>query len=164
MQSSHYFFPKFIVLLLVLFFIELLSITQQNIILPWTEFLANLSSALVRFFDSNAVAQGILLRDSVSGFAVSIQPGCNGIEAAIVLIAAMAAFPATIKQKISGIMIGFVAIQALNVLRIISLFYLGQWNMILFEWAHLYIWQALIMLDVFIVFILWIKFIQVKDV
>jgi len=36
--------------------------------------------------------------------------------------------------------------------------------MILFEWAHLYIWQALIMLDVFIVFILWIKFIQVKDV
>ena len=32
--------------------------------------------------------------------------------------------------------------------------------MMLFEWAHLYIWQALIMLDVFIVFILWIKYIQ----
>lgn len=40
----------------------------------------------------------------------------------------------------------------------ISLFYLGQWNMTTFEWAYLYLWQALIMLDVFIVFLLWLKF------
>jgi exosortase/archaeosortase family protein len=48
-------------------------------------------------------------------------------------------------------------VQGLNVVRIISLFYLGQWNMTAFEWAHLYIWQALIMLDVLIVWLIWVR-------
>lgn len=159
-NSSKYFFLIFISVLLILFFIELLSITQQAIIIPWTEFLASMSSGLVSFFDANAISTGILLQDRISGFAVSIQPGCNGIEPAIVLIAAITAYPSTIMQKVGGILVGFIAVQALNVIRIISLFYLGQWNMTFFEWAHLYVWQVLIMLDVFIVFILWIKYIQ----
>jgi hypothetical protein len=27
-----------------------------------------------------------------------------------------------------------------------------------FEWAHLYVWQALIMLDVLIVWVIWVRF------
>jgi exosortase/archaeosortase family protein len=50
-----------------------------------------------------------------------------------------------------------VAIQVLNLARIVSLFYLGQWDMKWFEWAHLYLWQALIMLDALIVWMLWIR-------
>ena len=46
----------------------------------------------------------------------------------------------------------------MNLLRIISLFYLGQWSETLFDWAHLYIWQALIMLDALIVFLVWIRY------
>ncbi len=52
---------------------------------------------------------------------------------------------------------GIVAVQGLNVVRVISLFYLGQWNMQVFEWAHLYVWQALIMLDVLIVWLIWVR-------
>ena len=47
-----------------------------------------------------------------------------------------------------GIVAGLAAVQALNVVRVVSLFYLGQWDTSAFEWAHLYLWQALIMLDV----------------
>jgi hypothetical protein len=43
------------------------------------------------------------------------------------------------------------------VLRVISLFYLGRWNRDVFEWAHLYVWQALIMLDVLIVWVVWVR-------
>ena len=50
-----------------------------------------------------------------------------------------------------GLVAGVVAVQGLNIIRIISLFYLGQWNREVFEWAHLYVWQALIMLDVLVV-------------
>lgn len=42
-------------------------------------------------------------------------------------------------------------------LRVISLFYIGQWSVAVFEWAHLYLWQALIMLDVLIVWMIWIR-------
>ena len=77
-SSSKYFFLIFISVLLSLFFVELLSFTQQMIIIPWTEFLASMSSGIVSFFDTNAISNGILLQDKISGFAVSIQPGCNG--------------------------------------------------------------------------------------
>jgi exosortase/archaeosortase family protein len=56
-----------------------------------------------------------------------------------------------------GLAIGAAAIQSLNLLRVVSLFYLGQWNREWFEWAHLYAWQALIMLDAVIVWLLWIR-------
>ena len=95
-----------------------------------------------------------ILRDALD---VSIEAGCNGVEATLVLIAAILAFPSTWKQKLWGLGFGFVAVQGLNVVRIISLFYLGQWSMTAFEWAHLYIWQALIMLDVLIVWLIWVR-------
>ena len=41
--------------------------------------------------------------------------------------------------------------------RPISLFYLGQWSAALFELAHLYVWQALIMLDVLVVWLIWVR-------
>jgi exosortase H (IPTLxxWG-CTERM-specific) len=100
------------------------------------------------------------LFDSRSGFSVSIEAGCNGVEATIVLVAAMMAFPAGWRMKLLGIVIGFLAIQFMNLLRIISLYYLGQWNMQAFEWAHLYIWQSLIILDVLVVFLIWLRFIS----
>ena len=56
-----------------------------------------------------------------------------------------------------GMTLGFAAVQAVNLLRIISLYYLGQWNLPVFEFAHLYLWQALIMLDVLVVWLLWIR-------
>ena len=83
--------------------------------------------------------------------------GSNGIEAAIVLIAAMLAFPAPWKHRAVGVLAGLVAVQALNTVRVVSLFYLGQWSPTAFEWAHLYAWQALIMLDVLVVWLLWIR-------
>jgi exosortase H (IPTLxxWG-CTERM-specific) len=163
-NTSRHFILIFILLLLSLFSLELLNITQNNIIIPWTQFLATLSSSIVRLFDSHAIASGIILRDSQSGFAVSIQPGCNGIEAIIVLIAAILAYPSPKEAKFYGIILGFIAIQSLNVIRIISLFYLGQWNQTVFEWAHQYVWQALIMLDVLLVFIIWLRVLKKNQV
>jgi len=157
-RSPGMFFFLFISILLVLFAIELLSISQNYFIIPWTEFLANTSSKLVSWFDNDAVSQGIVLKNTVNGFAVAIQPGCNGVEAIIVLTAAIFSFPSSIKSKIIGMTTGFIAIQVLNIFRIISLFYIGQWDETVFNWAHSYIWQALIMLDVLVVFLIWLRY------
>ena len=53
---------------------------------------------------------------------MSIEAGCNGVEAAIVLIAGIVAFPASLQHKVIAILAGFVFVQALNIVRIISLF------------------------------------------
>jgi exosortase H (IPTLxxWG-CTERM-specific) len=94
---------------------------------------------------------------------VSIEAGCNGVEATIVLVAAMLAFPSSWAMKFWGIALGFLAVQGVNLLRIVSLFFIGQWNFKVFEFAHLYMWQALIMLDVLVVWLLWMRVVAKRD-
>ena len=147
----------FAVLLVGLLAAELTPPLQRAVVEPWTALLARASVALVTLFDSHAAASGKVILSTANGFAISIEAGCNGVEAAIVLISAMLAFPAPWKHRAIGILAGLLAVQVLNVVRVISLFYLGQWSTRAFEWAHLYVWQGLIMLDVLIVWLLWIR-------
>lgn len=151
------FFIIFIIILVSLFTAELTEPVQNAIVVPWTKVLTQLSAAIITLFDSNVLSFGKIIQNTTNDFAVSIEAGCNGIEAAIVLIAAMLAFPAPWKHRVVGILVGLFAVQSLNIVRVISLFYLGQWNMDAFNWAHLYLWQALIMLDVLIVWLVWIR-------
>lgn len=153
----------FITCLMVLFTVELLNPVQAAVIQPFTAFLAWIAASVVLPFDDSVISSGRILRDSASGFAVSIEAGCNGVEASIVLIAGVLAFPATWRQRIAAITLGFLAIQLLNVLRIVSLFYLGQWNFDIFEWTHLYLWPVLIMLDVLLVFALYLRWLSRSD-
>jgi len=151
------FFVTFVVMLAVLFGLELTPIAQKYFVVPWTDTLATVSAWLVTLFDPGVTATGNVLRSAANGFAVSIEAGCNGVEATLVLVAAMLAFPAPPAKKLTGLLIGIVAVQSLNIVRVVSLFYLGQWNYRAFEWAHLYVWQALIMLDVLIVWLVWVR-------
>ena len=155
------FFAWFVGLLVVLFLLELTPPVQRFFVIPWTNALASISTWLVTLFDPSVVASGNVMRNSVNGFAVAIEAGCNGVEAAIVLIAAMLAFPAPWRYRLVGIAIGIAAVQLLNIVRVISLFYIGQWDLEVFEWAHHYVWQALIMLDVLVVWLIWVRRIPV---
>ena len=157
------FFLIFLAVQAALFTAELTRPVQQAIVIPFTESIASLSAWLIKAFDSGVIAYSNIIRDQQSGFAVAIEAGCNGVEATIVLVASTLAMPAPWKLKLIGIGSGFLAIQGMNLLRIITLFYLGQWNKTAFDWAHLYIWQALIMLDVLIVFLIWLRFIPPKQ-
>ncbi len=151
------FLVVFVLLQALLFGAELTPWAQTWLVVPWTNALASLSTWLVTLFDPGVEAAGKVIRSTTNGFAVSIEAGCNGVEATIVLVAAMLAFPAPWKHRLIGLAVGFVAVQTLNVVRVISLFYLGQWNLAVFEFAHLYVWQALIMLDVLIVWLVWVR-------
>jgi len=151
------FFIIFSVLLVGLFTLELFQSAEKYIILPFTSMIADISVWIVKSFDDNVIAMGNVIRDSASGFGVRIERGCNGLEAVIILFSAIFAFPAPLKNKLIGFAIGFFAIQLLNLVRIISLFYLGQWNYTAFEWFHLYLWQALIILDALVVWLIWLR-------
>lgn len=151
------FIAVFVIVLAVLFGIEKLNPVQAAVIHPWTSFIAWLSAQMMTVFDPDVLSHGRILQSQLTGFGVSIESGCNGIEALIILIAGVVAFPAPWKLKLIGISAGCVAVQAVNVIRVISLYYLGKWDQEVFEFAHLYLWQALIMLDVLVVWLLWIR-------
>lgn len=149
----------FFLVLVVLFTLEMQTAVQTALIEPFTGILATISANIIMPFDDSVAAYGKILRFTNGQFAVSIEAGCNGVEASIVLVAAVLAFPAPWRARLAAIALGFLAVQALNIVRIISLFYLGHWNLDIFTWVHLYLWPALIMLDVLIVFIVYLRWV-----
>lgn len=61
------------------------------------------------------MAQGKVIWDPTSGFAVSIEAGCNGVEAGIILISAMLAYPASWSARLIGILLGNLTVQTLPI-------------------------------------------------
>ena len=96
----------FMLVLVGLFTIEMLSPVQAHVIVPFTTVLANISAAIILPFDSSVIAYGKVLQFGDNGFAVSIEAGCNGVEATIVLIAAVLAFPAPWRARLAVVGIG----------------------------------------------------------
>jgi len=151
------FFFLFIGVQLGLFALAQVALVKQYVVLPWTSLLTRACASIVTQFDANAAAMGKVLWNPATGQGVSIEPGCNGVEAYIILVAAIAAFPATWRDRLWGLVLGFAAIQGINVLRVISLFYLGQWSEAAFHLFHTYLWQGLIMLDVLVFWLVWAR-------
>ena len=149
----------FLVLILTLFALELYQPINKAVIVPFTSLLATVSSFIMQSFDADVMSQGVIISSkSNSANAVKIAAGCNGVEAVIILFAAIFAFPSKFMHKIYGFVLGFFGIQILNVVRIISLYYLLQWDKNWFDWFHLYLWQALIILDALVIWLLWLRY------
>ncbi len=146
----------YLLILAVLFWLETTPWAQSFTVGTWTQFLADFSGGLMHSFDGKVVVQGSDIRNGQTGYAVSIKAGCNGVEAAMILAAAILAYPAHWMQKLIGMILGVVAIQVLNIVRIISLYYLGEWSEKALNIAHLYVWPGLIILDALILFLIWI--------
>ena len=157
------FLLAFLALVMVLFLAELTSPAQFWLVEPWTNMIATAGAAVLRTFDPSVIADGKILRDASTGVGVSIEAGCNGVEACLILLSALLAYPARWWSKLVGVVLGFVAIQAANLARIVTLFYLADWSAAVFEFAHLYLWQALIMLDVLVVWLIWMRWVTARE-
>ncbi len=151
------FLAVFLGLLAVLFVAELTAPVQRHLVVPWTQAVASASGWFAAAIDPGTIVNGATLLDPASGFGVTIVAGCNGVEATLMLVAAMLAWPGSFRHKALGIVAGVAAIQGLNLVRVVSLYFLGRWNLAVFEFAHLYAWQLLIMLDALVVWLVWLR-------
>jgi len=124
----------------------------------FTRGLVNASAALVNILGGDVLANDAVLESRRTGFAVRMANGCNALHVLIVLCSAMLAFPASAKQKTKGLLAAVLVIQAINLVRFISLFYLGQYAPAWFDFAHLYFWESMIMLDSLVIFWIWAQF------
>ena len=126
---------------------------NDHVVEPFTGLIVRASAGVLRVLGEGTQASGTQI--SSPAFAVDVKNGCNGVEAMLLLVAAMLAFPATARQRLAGLALGMAAIQIANLIRVVSLFWLGVHHRSVFELFHAAIWQtALILLSV-VFFILW---------
>ena len=155
------FFIFFILIVAICFGLVYLPAVRDAVIGPFTAGITQLSGWLIQLFGGRVWTQGNIL--SIPGFAVEVLDMCNGVEATLILWAAMLAFPAPWIYKLKGLLIGTLTIHSLNIVRIISLLYLGAYKQEWFHWVHWYLWDALIMLDILIVFLAWIRLLPIRE-
>jgi exosortase H (IPTLxxWG-CTERM-specific) len=115
------------------------------------------AGALIHLAGGKVWVTGDVMAIPTSGFTLKVVDGCNGVNVIVLLWSAMLAWPASLTAKIKGLTLGALTIQAVNTLRIITLFYVGQWNRDWFEWLHVYVWEVIIMILGLLVFAVWIR-------
>src|SRR5581483_8397235 len=121
----------------------------------FSQALVKISHALIVRCGGHALVEGPVLRAPTGSFGVEMKDGCNGANVTILLISAMLAFPASWKLRALGFRGGSLIIQSLNIVRFISLFYIGQYSLFWFDFAHGDFWESLLLLDTMVVFWVW---------
>lgn len=131
-----------------------------GLVRPYTEGIARVAGGILDLFGEQTSVHGTLLQSP--RYRVNIYHGCNGLLATSIYAAAVLAFPATWRQRGIGLGIGMLAIQAINMLRIVSLYYIGIYFPQLFAVAHGYVWQSIVILLSMVVWIFWAeRFVQI---
>lgn len=147
------FLLKFAILLVAFYALVAIRPVNDGVVVPFTGLLVKASTAILRLLGEPVVAAGTVIRSPL--FAVDVKNGCNGIEATLLLVAAMLAFPAPAKSRALGLAAGLAAIQVVNLFRIVSLFWLGAHRRDVFDLFHAAIWQTILILLAVGIFLAW---------
>ena len=104
---------------------------------------------------ANVVRNGAVV--TIDGFALEIIDECTAVFSSIVYCACILAYPTTAKNKGLGVAFGIPSLYAINVLRLVVITFVGLSAPHLFDFVHVYLWQASFIIFVVIIFLLWLK-------
>ncbi len=148
---------KFLILFALLlgggFTLISLNWVNDHVINPFTGGIARVSGVTLDAMGQNVTMQGTMLRSP--RFAVNIKNGCNGVEAMLIFLAAVLAFPAPWKSRLTGLVLGILAIQVVNLIRVVALFLTGVYFPRIFDTSHTVIWQTIVILFGVLLWIFW---------
>lgn len=147
------FLVVFLVLLAGSFTLISWNPVSRYVVEPFTAGVAKVSGVTLALLGQDVEMRGTIIQSP--RFAVNIRNGCNGVETMLIFLAAVLAFPAPWKARAIGLVFGILAIQAVNLLRVIALFLTGAYFPAWFDASHTVIWQSLVILSGVLLWILW---------
>ena len=128
---------------------------NDAVVIPYTGFVARLSGAVLGLLGEDITVAGCDV--SSPRFAVTIYNGCNGLITSLIFVSGVLAFPASWRAKAGGVVAGLLAIQGINLVRIVSLYYIGVFLPDYFDESHILIWQSLVILAGVGLWIVWAR-------
>lgn len=143
----------FLAILATAFTVIALRFVNDALVVPYTAFVARLSGTVLSLMGEHITVEGVILRSP--RFAVTIYNGCNGVITSLIFVSGVLAFPARVSAKVIGVVGGLLAIQLINLVRIVSLFYIGIFFPKFFNQSHVFIWQSLVILAGITLWIVW---------
>jgi exosortase family protein XrtM len=147
------FLLRFAVLLVVFEVPLLVPAVDKNVVRPLSASIAAAAGTVLNAGNQHVVVKGTIMASPC--FSVDIKNGCNGLETVLFLLAAVLAFPASAAQKVLAGAIGAVLIQAINLIRVTTLYLIGCHRPEWFASFHLAIWQTIVFATAVLFFAAW---------
>ncbi len=147
------FLTVFVLILATSFTLLSLNTINDGLVEPFTAVVAKTSGLALNLIGQGIEMQGTIIRGDA--FAVNIKNGCNGVETMIIFLAAVLAFPASWKSRAIGLTLGLLAIQLINLVRVVALFLTGAYFPKFFDSSHTVVWQTIVILFGVFLWIFW---------
>ncbi|RME41430.1 MAG: hypothetical protein D6788_01240 [Planctomycetota bacterium] len=139
-----------VVLLAVFNYVYYVAFVRHHWLDRYLEGSATIAAAVLNVCGEQVTAQGTSVTSS--RFTMQVAPGCDAIQAVALFAFAVLAFPARVRfgMKLLAALVGSVLLLIINMIRIISLYYVGVYLHAHFETIHIDVWQtAFIFLPIF---------------
>ncbi|NJD67283.1 MAG: hypothetical protein C3F12_05605 [Candidatus Methylomirabilota bacterium] len=129
------------------------SVMRDFVGQPLATAFASIGGLILNLLSVEATATGTVLQ--VEGFTARIDDVCTGLFVVAIYLSAVLAYPSRAKEKLKGLLFGASAILFLNLIRVVSLMYIGRYFPSFFETAHLLIWQSVIIFCALLIWLYW---------
>ena len=129
-----------------------LGSTWMEYVAEWT---ADWTSRSLNLLGTSTRAEGTILASD--SFAVSIVAECTAVGPLVLFIGAVIAYPAPLRAKSLGVLLGLVVLTGVNIVRIMSLFWIGSAYPEYLDMAHLLVWQTAIILLAIVLWLVWVE-------
>ena len=127
--------------------------SKTDLYLFYLGLIAEVSGASLRLLGYEAA---VAARSIVSpAFSVEIARGCDATEATALFLAAVLAFPATTRARLAGMAVGTLALQGVNLVRVVGIFCVGSYSMKTFHLVHVEVGQTLFIFLALVVWLVW---------
>ena len=138
---------RFLIALVALITCTCLPGFDRTIATPLTQGLAVVAGEIIGLIDGDTWRSGSAIHHKDSPFVAIIDSACSGIEVLMILVAGIVAVRATLQHKAIIALVAFAIIELTNVARIVSLFFVGRWSVIAFDWGHTVVWPSLLAIE-----------------
>lgn len=119
------------------------------------EITAQLLAFALRLLGNPSSAEGTIVRSQL--FSLEIVFECTAILPLVLFVAAVAATPSQKRSKFVALAWGLPAIVIFNLIRLVSLVYIGHLMPKAFDMVHLLVWQPLVILFSLALWLLWVE-------
>lgn len=144
---------KFVVLIGIFFLALTSSFFQTELVDGFNATIAWLGGGIARLMGVEATSSSNSIRGPNGG--ITIVNECNGLYVTALLAAAILATPGSLMARTLGVAGASLAIYAINLARAVVLFLLINYKPSLFEFFHVYVFEALVVVAVLAIFVAW---------
>ncbi len=116
---------------------------------------AQILAAIMSLFGIHSTVTGSLVTFPNVTFDIIYE--CTALFPAFLFLAAVTAYPASLRHTLLGIAIGLPALYALNILRLVILSIIGMQQPAAFQFVHSFLWQSTFLIFVILLFVFWTR-------